>query len=92
MASQERLLADRLGEARTATDAALASQRERLLAQEQLLADRLACGELGEDDYRSVGHGDGPWPGAGRRLRSSCVRLRLPTLSDAELPWARVEG
>ena len=42
MASQERLLADRLAEARTATDAALASQRERLLAQEQLLADRLA--------------------------------------------------
>ena len=42
MASQERLLADRLAEARTATDAALASQRERLLAQEQSLADRLA--------------------------------------------------
>ncbi len=42
MASQERLLADRLAEARTATDAALASQRERLLAQEQSLADRLS--------------------------------------------------
>ena len=33
LASQERLLADRFAEARAATDAALASQRERLLAQ-----------------------------------------------------------
>lgn len=42
LASQERLLADRLAEARAATDAALASQRERLFSQEQALADRLA--------------------------------------------------
>jgi DNA recombination protein RmuC len=42
LASQERLLADRLAEARAATDAALSAQRERLLGQEQALADRLA--------------------------------------------------
>ncbi len=41
LASQERLLADRLAEARAATDAALAAQRERLFSQEQALADRL---------------------------------------------------
>ena len=34
-------LADRLAEARAATDAALAAQRERLFSQEQALADRL---------------------------------------------------
>ena len=42
LVSQERLLADRLAEARAATDTALAAQRERLFSQEQTLADRLA--------------------------------------------------
>ncbi|MFC7735551.1 DNA recombination protein RmuC [Roseomonas sp. GCM10028921] len=40
-AAAERVLADRLAEARHATDAALAAQRERLGATEQALADRL---------------------------------------------------
>jgi DNA recombination protein RmuC len=40
-AAAERVLADRLAEARLATDAALAAQRERLGATEQALADRL---------------------------------------------------
>ncbi|WP_424137524.1 DNA recombination protein RmuC [Roseomonas chloroacetimidivorans] len=45
-AAVERVLADRLAEARMATEAALAMQRERLGATEQVLADRLAASSL----------------------------------------------
>lgn len=38
----ERVVADRLADARAATDAALAGQRDRLAATEQILADRLS--------------------------------------------------